>query len=890
MPATFERYGCLWPGDCDDLMVEFACIQKGGQWKSKFGDTLGLGLFEHYRKAQSLMWPEDDHNRWSDLILREILSNTITAILGPKDSGKTHGASKYALTDYFVFPEKTLVIISSTDLRGLEMRVWGDVKSLHESAKQLYPWLPGHVLESKHAICTDDIEEGLIRDMRKGCLCVPCLSSQGQFVGLGRYVGMKQERRRLIADECFPAGSPVITLSGIRPIESIIPGDFVLSAVGYRRVVATSKQTTESLLTIITKDGRRTTCTPTHQLLTQQGWKKACEINEKHYIMGPHECLSKLRKTNHQQKSVLSEMLVLNDVHSSRDSVGMHTGAPKESKTEGEREDAFGQSNEDSRMPTEGKSVIERNGPLSESERREWHWTHQGRMATYPNVSRWEMELRNQHREMEWQRIPAVLQGGFGLSRNQTGNRGGRVQSWKLGQSKAERPEEGQFPKGAWVDRVEIYKPNDLGIAVFGGRGYTVYNLQVEGHPSYCVNGFVVHNCQFMREGFLDAPANMNSGDFKGIFLGNPLGMDDPLDKVSEPKTGWTSLAEPEKTAVWENRWLNGKTINLVGTDSPNFDPETKDKYKYLINQKSIDNTIAFYTKDSLQYYSQCKGVRRSGINAHRVITREMCEQFGAFDDVIWKGTPITKIAGCDAAYGGVGGDRCVAGHIEFGEDIDGKIVIACQTPVIVPVSIKKTERPEDQIAQFVMDYCSANEIPPENFFFDATGRGSLGTSLARIWSANTEPIEFGGVPTNRPVSLDFYVLDPKSRERRLKLCNEHYSKFVTELWFTVRYVIEARQLRQLPEDVAREGYMREWILTRGDKIEVEKKSDTKLRMNRSPDMFDWLVTCVEGARRRGFKISKLANEEESSYARDWLDDLSRKQRELIHRRDLVYR
>lgn len=595
MQNTFEQYGAPWPERYDKLMVEFACIRKGGIWKAADGTDRGKGLFHHYRAAQSLMWPDDDHHRWSDLLLQAFLDRTIVAVLGPKDSGKTHTAAKFALTDYYAFSEETLILMSSTDLRGLEMRVWGDLKSLHDTARQKFRWLPGHSLDSKHAICTDNLEEDEVRDMRKGIICIPCLSSSGQFVGLGRYVGMKQKRRRLIGDES-----------------------------------------------------------------------------------------------------------------------------------------------------------------------------------------------------------------------------------------------------------------------------------------------------QFMKGSFLDSLANLNSGDFKGIFLGNPLGQDDPLDKISEPEHGWDSLPEPSETTTWKNRWINGVTINLVGTDSPNFDEDTKGAYPYLITQQSIDNTVAFYTKDSLQYYSQCKGVRRTGLNAHRVITRELCEQFGAFDEVIWKGTTLTKIGACDAAYGGVGGDRCVTGHITFGEDINGKVVVVPSEPVIVPVSIKKSLRPEDQISDFCKNYCESNGVPPENFFFD--GRGSLAISIARIWSANVEAVEFGGTPTTRPVSLDLYIIDPTTRERRLKLCREHYVKFVTELWFSVRYTIESGQMRQLPEEVAREGYMREWKMTRSDKIEIETKEETKLRMNRSPDLFDWLVTCVEGARQRGFKIAKIANEDESSYARDWLDDLARKHRELVHKHDLVYR
>lgn len=574
-----EKYGLIWKEENDDLQIEQFLIQKGGRWE-KNGVAYGLGLFEHYRRAQKLMWPEDSENRWSNLILEEILQNTITAILGPKDSGKTHTTSKYALTDYFFFPHNTLIIISSTDLRGLQMRIWGDLKSLFDRARARYDWLPGNMLESKNAICTDNLDDDGVRDMRKGIICVPCMSAGGQFVGISKFIGMKQERRRVIGDEF-----------------------------------------------------------------------------------------------------------------------------------------------------------------------------------------------------------------------------------------------------------------------------------------------------QLMRDGMIESIANMNSGDFKGAFMGNPIGQQDPLDKVAEPKNGWDSIPEPEKTIVWENRWIGGRTINLVGTDSPNFDypPDQPTRFPYLINKRSIDSVVAFYGKDSMQYHSQCSGTRKGGLNARRVLTREMCDQFHAFDDVVWAGTQRTKIAACDPAYGGVGGDRCPIGHIEFGEDVDGRIVVACYPPVPVPVSVRRSERPEDQISVFARDYCERNGIPPENFGYDSTGRGSLGTALARVWSAFVEPVEFGGPATKRPVDQNLFVIDDDG-QKRLKLCCEHYRKWVTEGWFSVRYVVEANQMRQLPTEVASELYMREWKMVVGDKIEIETKDETKLRMGRSPDWADWLVTAIEVARRRGFKINRLGNNLTSTEDESWME------------------
>lgn len=272
---------------------------------------------------------------------------------------------------------------------------------------------------------------------------------------------------------------------------------------------------------------------------------------------------------------------------------------------------------------------------------------------------------------------------------------------------------------------------------------------------------------------------------------------------------------------------------------------------------------------------------------ARRVITRQLCDDYGAFDDVIWSGKPLIKIAACDAAYGGTGGDDCIAGHIEFGEDVDGRTVIACHPPVLVPVSITKKGLPEEQIANFMKDYCESFDISPENFFFDA--RSTMAITFARIWSPQVNVVDFGSQPTQRPVSMDTYVWDGDTQTRRLQLCSELYSKFVTELWYTIHYVILSRQMRRLPAEVAEEGYKREWKYTKGNRIEVETKADMKLRTGHSPDRFDWLVTAVEGARRRGFEISSMGKKDVDSNNEDWLESALSKHLKWTRKKELKY-
>lgn len=593
--SRISKYGLSWEPDTDALAIEMFCIQKDGQWTEK-GKQLGLGLSHHYERMRKLLWPNLDTHRWHTLTRDEVLKNKVTVLMGPKSSGKTHCPAWLYLCEYFCFPDETCVLVSSTDIRGLELRVWGEIKTLFSQAKDRYEHLPGYLIDSKHCITTDSVDEDSVRDLRKGIIGIPCVQN-GKFVGLGKYCGIKQKRMRLIADEA-----------------------------------------------------------------------------------------------------------------------------------------------------------------------------------------------------------------------------------------------------------------------------------------------------QYMGGSFLSAFSNLDGNeDFRAVVLGNPSDILDPLGKAAEPKEGWGSHLEPTKTDVWDTRFMNGRCVNLVGTDSPNFDyPETEPtRFKYLISREKIANTLSFFPKDSVEYYSQCVGVMKIGMMEKRVITRDMCRKYQALEDVIWSGKPRTRIAALDAAYGG---DRCVLGWGEFGENNEGHMILKLHPPVIVPILVNSDRLPEEQIAEYCKQYCEANHVPPENFYHDSTGKGTLGTSLARVWSNQANPVEFGGTPTDRPVSMDLFVTDAKTGQRRLALCSEYYVKFVTELWFSVRYLIEAGQLRGLQEDVMDEGCMREWDEFNGKK-RLETKSEMKERTSRSPDLFDQLAILVEGARRRGLQIRKLSNQsvKGANPIADYLDTKRKKQKELIRKQQLTY-
>lgn len=917
MATTILKHGAVWAAGTSDLDIEIACIRKGGKWKNKAGVEVGSGLFEHYRALQDLIWPHLDRHRWSNLCLREQVQNKVTVLMGAASCGKTHEAAKFALSYYYCWPQETIVLISSTDLRGLELRVWGEIKMLHESALSRFPQLPGELLESKHAISTDSIEEdGDVRDLRKGIIGIPCVQG-GKWVGLGKY--------------CIFPGTLVDTPTGQASIESIRNGDFVMSAIGPRRVIAIANHIAPKVVTVHLSTGESIVCTPNHQFLTSNGWENASCILPETKLYSTHETMqimregfTKTRETVLQPtmpKGAMEEGLslvqeIVHPIGEKGDFLFSILRGELEDEPSGncqtddcwegfdcDRESNQRWDNEKQTRPKETKNSREKSVQLrNELGSSEQPFANPFGGYSAGGVPECNPQLQSENRkEFSPPRSPS-LQNRPCLAGSEFSSGGGR-QLPRPRNSKNEGHEKGRVLEIVRVVRVEVHEPSSDPKYCQSEGGYRVFNLQVEGHPSYSVHGCVTHNCgikqkrvlliadeaQFCSSSFLSAFSNLDKNEvFQATVLGNPNDVLDPLGRAAEPLDGWTAHMEPEKTECWNTRFMNGRCVNLIGTDSPNFDypADQPARYPYLISRQKIESTAAFFGKDTLEYSSQCIGSMRVATMSRRVVTSDLCRQFSASEPPTWSGGRRTRIYAVDAAYGG---DRCVGGYVEFGEVIGGKIVVHVPRPKIIPISVRSGESPEDQISKYVKTDCENEDIPPENMFHDATGRGSLGTALAREWSAMTNPVEFGGSPTKRPVSLDMFVMDPQTHARRLKTCAEHYSKFVTELWFSIRYLIEAGQMAGLPSEVIEELCMREWNKVAGDRIEVETKVEMKKRAGRSPDLADWLAIAIEGCRRRGLQINKLASEADEGPKWSWLRDLESKRSKLAARHQLTY-
>lgn len=401
-----------------------------------------------------------------------------------------------------------------------------------------------------------------------------------------------------------------------------------------------------------------------------------------------------------------------------------------------------------------------------------------------------------------------------------------------------------------------------------------------------------------MPENFLSAYANWyGKRDFKGLMSGNPTDPEDPLCRAGEPLEGWDNFVDTGKTQTWRSKFFNAHVIAFDGRDSPNNDfPGPFPKYHFLVSEKKLKAVETTYGRDSWQWFSQCIGKPNKSVLLHRVITRQQCEENHALEDVVWAGDPLTSVYALDPNYGGQ--DRCVGGKIDFGKDVDGNIVLAFSPPEIIPV--KPVLRPFDpepemQIAKHVKVRLEQFAIPTNQCFYDATGKGTLGFAFAKEFGTQSPiPIDSGAQPTARPVRFDLFVEDA-NHIRHLKRCDEHYSKFVTEMWFSVSEAIHSGQVRQLPEDVMKELCLRTYTVVKGNRIEIEPKSGTPhkpgfiQRIGYSPDLGDWAAFAVEGARRLGFQIKRLGNSlqsEDDGFS--WLDEWRDKHEQLIRSKQLT--
>ncbi len=863
----FSQYNANWSDDYKDcpLRLELRCIQKGGEWKNNKGEICGLGLFEHMMKARALLWPKRYRHDWTDLLYHNFIDNDITILMGcacVAGHTKLLDPTTGKLTPVSEFYENGVRPVVMT-LDGPELAGVPFIKGISKLIEITLSTGRKFTVAPEHRVLTE-----------------------GGFV---RAVSLRVGRRLVAYDESLRESNSgkvqSLSLEGVSRWWKTTPDYWDDCLSGFRpydeQPLHASNIVQESFPS---QDGVRTLNARVLTCLGVSGQEP--EHNRPSLSFSHPSSCSALSPACNKETSDESHSFSETERYGGGGSLSSDQSPQVMRLRSPFLERVFDSSHigMDYEMPWPKYRVelahitsikIKKSEVFFDLEvPKSHHYFAEG--AIHHNSSQ-KTSHAVEYVLLRYCSSPentlAILS-TVNMDKLDIGVYAELIMLWdtarklhpwlpghSVGYKRAITTDD--------IDEVDVRLFTKGIIArpcYVGGRNVGLGVLAGVKQENII---YVCDELQFMADTFaMSWPHLFSNGNVKIIGSGNPK--HDPEDQLSiaaEPREGWASHVEPIKTEVWPTKFMGGKCVNLVGTDSPNFKvPEGQpEPFKKLIGRKFEQRMAHDHGRDSFEYYRLVKGVMKIGYAQSRVITRQLCREFHAMDSVIWKDNNQTKGYSLDPSYGGE--DRCVGMPWRFGEDIDGRQILLFMPYRVFPISLQSPLSVEDQIAATCEEELNTHDIPPENLFYDACGKGTIGAALARRFGKRVPiAVDSGARCTKRPVREGLYV-DDENGQSRLKRCDEHYSKFVTEMWFSWRYAIEADQLRGLAEDTMAEGCARIYYVVAGNKIEVEpkndpkKKEDLKRRLGKSPDLADVAAIAVEGARQRGFIIGRLGDE-----------------------------
>lgn len=362
-----------------------------------------------------------------------------------------------------------------------------------------------------------------------------------------------------VIDECFPSGTLVDTPSGKRKIEEIQKGDCVLNVYGEDSVVQTKRNVIHEAILIRTADRREIISSPTHKFFTRRGWVEAKKIlQEKDHLYPTNEAMSLLRSGVHhdieesepsslraimrsENDSSCQEGETVSDMPVVRTGIHLEGLPPKEvlrnellCEMENEKPPlaALDRGREKKNIREEQEVACERESFCTES-----HRPHNstlpdeesrvsGKTESHSEENRSQSESPRRKREAHARSaevpsgisiggvgsgvrsgagekttgLPNVLQDRHCQPGDEDSHRGGWGES-QLSLSEDSRPQEGRETDGTRVESVEVLKQGDPRLERFRDADGLIYfyDLEVRRHPSYSVEGFLVHNCSLAK-------------------------------------------------------------------------------------------------------------------------------------------------------------------------------------------------------------------------------------------------------------------------------------------------------------------------------------------------------------------------------------------------------
>lgn len=366
-----------------------------------------------------------------------------------------------------------------------------------------------------------------------------------------------------------------------------------------------------------------------------------------------------------------------------------------------------------------------------------------------------------------------------------------------------------------------------------GDTARSMSDIQGQHAPRVLV---IVDEADATPEAIVKVCENLRKGcqDFTLLLIANPDASMNPHREYSEPVNGWASVT------VEDGEWMTkkgGLCVHFDGFKSPNV-TRKRTVYPYLYTYEDYLSALKRDAENSIEGWKYDRGFWAPEGVRNTVFTPAMVDNHDGRGTLIFQ-TYSFMASSLDPAFGG---DECVQKFAKIGDiDRDGKIGIQLTEKVLIRPSATCKDTFDKQVADQAAENCRIRNVAPEHFACDATGTGrGVYSHMYSDWSHKIVRVEFGGEPSDMPVSL----ID-------LRTAKEAYDRKVTELWMDCAEFLQGGQLKGLTTEDIRQFCSRKFEV-RLRKTVLETKGECKLHLSRSPDDADAVAVMIHLAKTLG--------------------------------------
>ena len=183
-------YGRRYPKGTLRFAIELDCYRTPCN-----PDEGGLGAEQHFRNAWKILWPNFEHNAWTDLIVWAWCNYKYIIVIGHQRASKTYTTAFCVYLDYFASPMNTLTSISTVTFEGLRLRMWSDLLRAAETEALKDPFTIRSTTNECRLFPTEFSHEAGEKYQVHG------MSISRTSDAAGRIRGGHADRRRIVLDE-----------------------------------------------------------------------------------------------------------------------------------------------------------------------------------------------------------------------------------------------------------------------------------------------------------------------------------------------------------------------------------------------------------------------------------------------------------------------------------------------------------------------------------------------------------------------------------------------------------------------------------------------------------------------------------------------------------------